>query len=121
MTNAVNVPHRPSLILALIPVLVLIGLLGINVLFYGDGATGGPNQIALVLAAAVAATIGGFLRVPFRESLQGIATSLSSAIGAILILLLIGSLAGTWMLSGVVPVMVVEMQELVQRDGAFLV
>ena len=106
MTNAVNVPHRPSLILALIPVLVLIGLLGINVLFYGDGATGGPNQIALVLAAAVAATIGGFLRVPFRESLQGIATSLSSAIGAILILLLIGSLAGTWMLSGVVPVMV---------------
>ena len=97
---------RPSLILALVPVLVLIGLLVANVVLYQDDASYGPNQIALLIAAAVAALIGTRYKVPFKSMLGGIERSISSAMTAMLILLLIGSLAGTWMISGVVPAMI---------------
>lgn len=97
---------RPTIIAALIPVVALIGLLSINVLLYGDNATSGPNQIALILAAAVAALVGWTLKVPMKKMVDGIVESLGSALGAVLILLLIGALSGTWMLSGVVPAMV---------------
>ena len=97
---------RPALWYAMAPVLVLVALLAINVLLYKDGATNGPNQIALILAAAVAALAGWGLKVPLRKMLEGINISLNAALPAILILLLIGSLSGTWMLSGVVPAMI---------------
>ncbi|MEL7500754.1 MAG: Na+/H+ antiporter NhaC family protein [Planctomycetota bacterium] len=97
---------QPSILLAMIPVVALIGLLAVNVLTYGDSATSGPNQIALIFAAAIAAMVGWSLSVPFKSMLDGIVDSLGSALGAILILLMIGALSGTWMLSGVVPAMV---------------
>jgi NhaC family Na+:H+ antiporter len=106
MSEIKDQPIRPSLMLALLPLVALIALLGINVILYKGDATGGPNQMALVLAAAVAALVGWSLKVPFKTMLDGIGASLFSAIGAILILLMIGSLAGTWMLSGVVPAMI---------------
>ncbi len=98
--------QRPALLLALAPVLVLVLLLTINVLLYKADATYGPNQIALILAAAFAAACGWVLKVPLNEMLTGISTSLNAALPAILILLLIGALSGTWMLSGVVPAMI---------------
>jgi len=97
---------RPFLILAWTPVLVLIGLLVANVYLYRDDSSYGPNQIALLIAAAVAAIIGSFCKVPFKSMLKGIENSISSAMTAMLILLLIGSLAGTWMVSGIVPAMI---------------
>ena len=98
--------RRPALLFALAPVLVLILLLSVNVLLYGDLATSGPNQIALILAAAFAAVGGLSLKVPMKKMLGGITTSLNAALPAILILLLIGALSGTWMLSGIVPAMI---------------
>ena len=98
--------RRPALLFALAPVLVLILLLSVNVVLYGDGATSGPNQIALILAAAFAAVGGLSLKVPIEKMLGGITTSLNAALPAILILLLIGALSGTWMLSGIVPAMI---------------
>lgn len=97
---------EPALWMAIVPVLVLIALLAINVMIYTDDATYGPNQIALILAAAVAAIVGWSLRIPFQKMVDGIVASLGSALSAILILLMIGALSGTWMLSGVVPAMV---------------
>ena len=97
---------RPALIWALVPVLVLTGLLVANVYLYQDDSSYGPNQIALLIAAAVAALIGARYKVSFKSMLSGIERSISSAMTAILILLLIGSLAGTWMISGVVPAMI---------------
>ena len=97
---------RPTLLLALSPAVVLVALLAVNVLVYGDDATYGPNQIALILAAAVAALGGWYLRVPTTMMLAGIHSSLGAALPAILILLLIGALTGTWMISGVVPAMI---------------
>jgi len=98
--------NRPSLLLALAPALALVALLAINVVLYGQDATYGPNQIALILAAAVAALGGWALKVPVKKMLAGIHSSLGAALPAILILLLIGALSGTWMISGVVPAMI---------------
>ena len=92
--------------MAIVPIVVLISLLVINVRLYSDNATYGPNQIALLLAAAVAAVLGLTLKIPFSDMLDGIIKSLESSMSAMLLLLLIGSLSGTWMISGVVPAMV---------------
>lgn len=97
---------KPSLTLALIPILCLIILLGVNVWIYGDDTLSGSNQLTLLLSAAIAAVIGYFLHVPWKKMLDGAVKSISSAMGALIILLLIGSLAGTWMLSGIVPAMI---------------
>ncbi len=98
--------YNVSLLAALFPIAVLIALLIINVVIYGDGATAGPNQIALLMAAAAAAVVGLTCRISFKTMMNGIVNSLGSALGAMLILLLIGSLAGTWLISGVVPAMI---------------
>jgi len=98
--------EKPTLFQALIPILVLVGLLAMNVIFYGDMATAGANQIALILSAAAAVLVGFWLKVPFRFMLEGILKSINSSMGAILILLMIGALAGTWLISGVVPAMI---------------
>lgn len=105
---AANLPKLNAIPLwaAIFPVAILIGLLVVNVQIYRDDASYGPNQIALLLAASVAAAVGLWLRVPFGKMMQGIVGSLGSALGAMLILLLIGSLAGTWMISGIVPAMI---------------
>ena len=98
--------ERIPLVLALVPVLVLIGLLVVNVTIFTDNATSGPNQLALVMAAMTAGVIGWLLKVPFKKMLDGVQASIGSALNAMLILLMIGALAGTWLISGVVPTMV---------------
>lgn len=97
---------RPSLLQAFLPILFLITLLALNVWYFGDATLDGSNQIALLLAAAVAGIVAIRLKVPYDEIENGIVKSISSAMSAILILLLIGALAGTWLLSGIVPAMV---------------
>ena len=97
---------RPSLFLAMLPILILVGLLSANVHLFGEDSSYGSNQIALLLAAAVAGIVGIRLRNSWETIYEGIVESISSAIGAIIILLLIGSLAGTWLLSGIVPAMI---------------
>ncbi len=94
-----------SLSLALIPILILIGLLTINVLLFDD-TLGGANQIALLLAAAISGIIANKLGYTWQFMRGKIVETIGSAMPSILILLIIGSLAGTWMISGVVPVMI---------------
>ena len=75
-------------------------------MLFGDNTTSGSNQLSLLIAAAVAAVLGGLYGVKWKDMLNGAVKSISSAMGALIILLLIGSLAGTWMLSGIVPSMI---------------
>jgi len=96
----------PSLGVALAPVLVLIGLLASSVYLFGDGSSSGPNQIALILAAAFAAVLGMRLGYSWHELQEGIVHGISLSMAAVLILLVVGSLIGTWILSGVVPTMI---------------
>jgi len=98
---------RPlSIAAALAPIIFLIALLGINVLLFGDNTLGGANQVALLLAGGVAALIAIWHGHRWQKLFDGATNSIASALPALLILLMIGALAGTWLLSGVVPAMV---------------
>jgi NhaC family Na+:H+ antiporter len=95
---------------ALIPVFALIGMLAYNVLYAyngpDDNALGGSNQFILLLGGAVAAIVGYFTKVPFHKMLDEVANNIKSTASAILILLMVGALAGTWMVSGIIPSMI---------------
>ena len=106
MNEASQPTKSMPLWIALSPIVVLIVLLVINVRIYSDNASYGPNQIALLLAAATAAVFGITLGTTFKESLQGVINALTSSMTAMILLLLIGSLTGTWMISGIVPAMI---------------
>lgn len=100
-------PTLPPLWQALIPVVFLVGLLSLNVIeVYGDDALAGSNQFILLLAGALAAALGVLRGIPWQKLLEGIEAAVKSTTGAIIILLLIGSLAGAWMISGIVPAMI---------------
>jgi NhaC family Na+:H+ antiporter len=97
---------NPTLLDAMFPIAVLLCLLFLAVYFFCDDSSSGPNQIALMLCAGVACLIGlknGFTRDEIEE---GITKGISLTLGAILILLAVGSLIGTWLLAGTVPTMI---------------
>lgn len=96
----------PSLILSLTPIAVLIAMLAININLFGEDSISGPNQIALMFGAAVASVIALAHGHKWENIRRRIVLSISDAMPSILILFLIGSLAGTWMLSGVVPTLI---------------
>jgi len=98
--------RKPTLVEALIPIIFLIVLLSINVTIFGDAALDGSNQIVLILSGSVAAIIAFRTGVSWKTMQKGIVHNIGSAMSSILILLLIGSLAGAWMISGVVPAMI---------------
>src|SRR5690606_30648768 len=91
---------------ALIPVIALIGMLAFNVFVFGDDALSGSNQFILLMGGAVAAVVGYFNKVEYTRMIDEVANNVQSTTGAILILLLVGSLAGTWMISGIIPTMI---------------
>ncbi len=91
---------------ALIPVFALIGMLAYNVYVYGDDALSGSNQFILLMGAAVAAIVGYYNKVDYKMMIEEVAKNIKSTSGAILILLMVGSLAGTWLLSGIIPTMI---------------
>lgn len=99
--------RAPTLIEALIPVFFLIALLFTNVYYtFGRDSLDGSNQFALLLSATIAGIIGLRIGVTWKGLLDGMVKSIGSAMSSILILLLIGSLAGTWLISGIVPAMI---------------
>ncbi|MEZ4856973.1 MAG: Na+/H+ antiporter NhaC [Gelidibacter sp.] len=91
---------------ALIPVLALVGMLAYNVHTFGDDALSGSNQFILLLGGAVAAIVGLFNKVTFEQMMEEVAENIKSTAGAILILLMVGALAGTWLISGIIPSMI---------------
>jgi NhaC family Na+:H+ antiporter len=95
-----------SFFVAFTPILVLVTFLAFNIYFFKDDATYGPNQIALLIAAAFTILIARRLGFSWKRMQKGMVQSIKSALPAILILLMIGALAGTWMISGVVPAMI---------------
>jgi NhaC family Na+:H+ antiporter len=98
---------KPGLLLSLVPVLVLIFLLMVGVSIFGDELTSGPSQIAIFGAAVVTCLIGLYaLKVPWKEFEEHVGSNLKATSAAIIILLSIGALTATWMLSGIVPTMI---------------
>ncbi len=91
---------------ALIPVVALVGMLAYNVFVFGDSATSGSNQFILLMGGAVAAVVGFTNKISFKKMLAEVEENVKSTTGALLILLMVGALAGTWMVSGIIPAMI---------------
>ncbi|WP_127845022.1 Na+/H+ antiporter NhaC [Psychroflexus aestuariivivens] len=91
---------------ALIPVLALIGMLAYNVFVYGDSSLEGSNQFILLMGAAVAAVVGTLKGAKFEVMIEDVAKNIKATAEPILILLMVGALAGTWLLSGIIPTMI---------------
>ena len=91
---------------ALFPVFALVAMLAYNVFVFGDDALSGSNQFVLLLGGAVAAFVGFRNKVSYKVMIEEVAENIKSTAGAILILLMVGALAGTWLISGVIPAMI---------------
>jgi NhaC family Na+:H+ antiporter len=91
---------------ALVPILVLISLLSFSVYLFGEDASYGPNQIALIIGAVVASTIGWRNGQQWQQIENAIINGVTIALKPILILFCVGLLIGSWILSGTVPTMI---------------
>ena len=100
-------PRRGGFWLAFAPVLCLIALLISSVTLFGDDATGGPSQVALMLAGFIAAGFALLSGARWSELEHQVLRSTGYVTQAILILLLVGGLIGTWILGGIVPTLIV--------------
>ena len=98
-----NKIKSPTTFQALVPIIFLVILLSINVSIFGDDSLSGSIQIVLILSSAVASIIAFNLGFSWLDIQKGIIKSINSSLPSILILFLVGSLAGSWLLSGVVP------------------
>src|SRR5262245_39058161 len=104
--QSIQQPRPPSLLDALLPIVVLIGLLALTIVYFGIDATNGPLQVALLLSAAFASLIAfknGYTAAAIADAAVG---GVTSAMGAIFILLAVGALIGTWNMAGTIPTIV---------------
>ncbi len=93
-------PRPPSFLDAILPVIVLIGLIALTIGLFGVSATDGPLQVALMLSAAFASLIAfknGYTVDAVAEAAVG---GVTAAVSAIFILLAVGALIGTWNMAG---------------------
>lgn len=98
---------EPSLLVSLIPIVVLMGLLITNILVFGDAGIDGSNQLALLIAGALAAFIGIVVyKIKYKTIEAQVIKSIGVAMQASIILLIVGALIGMWIISGIVPTMI---------------
>ena len=99
--------EKPSWWVSLIPFIFLIAVLVIVIKVFGADALAGGSQVALLFASGVVVAISMiFYKIPWKEFEEGIVDNIKAVGTSILILLLIGAVAGSWMVSGVVPTMI---------------
>ena len=100
-------PKTPSPWVSAIPLVVLTLLLYVVIRIFGGDAINGGSQIALLSATSVCVVLSiGIYRCRWAVLEEAIIDNIRASASAILILLLIGAIAGTWMVSGVVPTMI---------------
>ncbi len=113
-------PRPPSWPDAIIPLVVLIGLIGGSVMLFGLGAIDGPVQVALILSATVAAMVALKNGNPWSAVSAAQGKALASVSGAIFILLAVGALIGTWNMAGTIPTLVYYGIKLLQPSWFYL-
>jgi len=106
VSNTPSTQNAPSLIDAFIPIICLVAMLSAGVIYFGDNSSYGPNQISLLFSAGIAIIIGFKNGYRWESMEKAIINGISLALSAILILLSVGALIGTWLLSGTVPTLI---------------
>lgn len=103
MTNR-KIPHP---LVALIPIVALIGLLAVVIAMFGSDSLSGGSQIALIMGIAVCVIISTvFYKVPWKAFEKQMSKTMEEIFITVLILLVVGMLSGSWMISGVVPTLI---------------
>ena len=103
-TNETTLPHP---LIAVIPLAVLIGLLALVIALFGSDSLSGGSQVALIIGMAVCIAISMiFYHVPWQSFEVQITKTIGNIAVTLLILLCVGMLAGSWMISGVVPTLI---------------
>ncbi|VAW06774.1 Na+/H+ antiporter NhaC [hydrothermal vent metagenome] len=108
--------HNISLLESLIPVGVLVIFLILSVSIYGDDTQSGSSQMSLLVSAGVALLIGWKNGYKWPEIERAISHGISNTTNALLILLMVGALIGTWILSGTVPAMIYYGLQIISPD-----
>ena len=97
----------PSPLVSLFPIAFLVGMLFATIHTFGSDALSGGSQISLLATTGMCVFIGmTFYRIPWKDYELAITNNISGVATAIIILLIIGALSGTWMISGVVPTLI---------------
>ena len=100
-------PVKPHPLVAIIPVVVLIGFLSVIIMLFGSDSLNGGSQIALLLGMAVCVCLSmAVYRVSWDTFEQQIKKTLGGVSATLLILLCVGMLSGSWMISGIVPTLI---------------
>lgn len=94
-------------VLSITPVVFLIVFLSVVIHVYGIDALSGPSQLVLIVSTGIAALIA---MLYFHKTWRDLEAEINRSVGSIgspvVILLLIGMLSGTWMVSGIVPMLI---------------
>ncbi len=107
--------------ISFIPFLVLIVLITCCVTVFGSATLDGASQVSLLAASAVSVLIGHFSKRLEWENLEKELTNkIASCTPAIIILLLIGAIGGTWMVSGIVPTMIYYGMQIIRPEVFFV-
>jgi NhaC family Na+:H+ antiporter len=96
-------PKSPSLLDALIPIAALVAMLALSVSLFGSDSSSGPNQIVLALAAGIASIVAIKNGHKWFDLQRAMVAGIGTAMAAIMILLSVGALIGTWLMAGTVP------------------
>ena len=91
---------------SIIPLITLILLLSFNVYVFGDDALAGSNQFILLIGGGIASIVGFLNQTTYKEMIDKVSDNFKAVAGAILILLFVGALAGSWLVSGIIPAMI---------------
>lgn len=109
--------HLPSPLISLLPLVVLVLMLVATIRAYGSDSLLGASQVTLLVVSAFCVLLGTtVLGVPWAEFERMITKNVASVTSAIIILLLIGALSGTWMVSGVVPSLIYYGVKIIHPD-----
>ena len=104
--SSINQNKNISLFDSLTPIVLLVLLLYINVNIYGDSSIDGSNQFILLIGAALAYLVGFKNNISAELIFENVSKNIKSISSPIIILLLVGALSGTWLISGIIPSMI---------------
>lgn len=103
--------------LSLFPLIALILMLVFTIQTFGSDSLQGASQVVLITASALCCIIGiGYSHIPWRKFEESITKNIASVASPIVILLLIGALGGSWMVSGIVPTMIYYGVDIIHPD-----
>ena len=107
----------PSPLVSLLPIAFLVGMLFATIHTFGSDALSGGSQVSLLATTALCIFIGMALyRIPWKDYELAITNNVAGVTTALIILLIIGALSGTWMVSGVVPTLIYYGMQIIHPD-----